>query len=121
MTRRRTFLRAGTAVVSGVVAGSLRSGTATAAPGTVDGAGAGAPAGALPQPTVTLTPVPDTVAGVREPVLSLNGSWSIATEPPAEFWRDDVDTSGWPRIEVPAEPAMQGVDVEPPGLRLRRR
>ncbi|WP_426402993.1 glycoside hydrolase family 2 TIM barrel-domain containing protein [Streptomyces sp. R-07] len=111
MTRRRTFLMAGTAVVAGVVAGPLGSGTATAVPGTVGGAGAGTPAGTLPQPTVTLTPVPDTVAGVREPVLSLNGSWSIAVEPPAEFWRDDVDSSGWPRIEVPGEPAMQGVDV----------
>ncbi|GAA3475933.1 glycoside hydrolase family 2 TIM barrel-domain containing protein [Streptomyces yanii] len=109
MTRRRTFLIAGSAVVAGALTGPAGAGTATAVTGS--GARTLTGAGDLPQPAVTLTPVPDAVAGVSQPVMALNGTWSLATEPPAEFWRDDTDISDWQKVEVPGEPAMQGVEV----------
>ncbi|MFC5801949.1 glycoside hydrolase family 2 TIM barrel-domain containing protein [Streptomyces formicae] len=62
-------------------------------------------------PAVTLTPLPDSVAGVRRPVIGLDGDWSIATEPPEGFWRNEADPAGWRTVRVPGEPAMQGVEV----------
>ncbi|MGW0997095.1 hypothetical protein [Streptomyces sp. NPDC002520] len=55
--------------------------------------------------------MPDAVADVSQPVMALNGTWSLTTEPPADFRRDDTDISDWQKVVVPGEPAMQGVDV----------
>ena len=38
--------------------------------------------------SVRLPPRPSSVAGVRAPVVSLNGTWQFSPTPPAEFWRD---------------------------------
>ncbi len=58
-----------------------------------------------------LVPTPEMTAGVKEPVMSLNGLWKFTLEPPVEFYRDIVDTSQWVEVPVPGEPWMQGLEI----------
>lgn len=63
-------------------------------------------------PTPSLAPSPaEVVAGVENPVISLNGVWRFTTAPPPEFWRNEVSADGWPSIEVPGECLMQGFEI----------
>jgi len=62
-----------------------------------------------PRPTVV--PLPDSVAGVSRPVISLNGTWKFTLTPPSGFWQNSVDPSAWSDIQVPGEPAMQGFAI----------
>jgi Glycosyl hydrolases family 2, TIM barrel domain/Glycosyl hydrolases family 2, sugar binding domain/Glycosyl hydrolases family 2 len=61
---------------------------------------------------------------VEKPVLSLNGAWKFTLRPPARFWLDKADLSGWDDIEVPGECTMQGFaiarDTEYPFKRVIR-
>jgi beta-galactosidase len=57
------------------------------------------------------TPPSEIVAGVKEPVISLNGVWRFTTTPPSDFWRNEVTPDDWPKIEVPGECLMQGFDI----------
>ncbi|MBZ5580851.1 MAG: hypothetical protein LAQ30_01370 [Acidobacteriia bacterium] len=60
-----------------------------------------------PRPVVV--PAPATVAGVKQAVLSLNGLWKVTTTPPAEFWNNAADPSGWQDIRLPSHAIPQGV------------
>jgi hypothetical protein len=60
-----------------------------------------------------LTPIPDTVTGVQQPRLDLNGQWRFSAAPPEGFWDPGFDDSAWGRLEVPGEWVMQGQSVEP--------
>lgn len=53
----------------------------------------------------------EAVAGVKEPVISLNGVWKFTTTPPPEFWLNEISPDGWPAIEVPGECLMQGFEI----------
>jgi beta-galactosidase len=53
----------------------------------------------------------DEVAGVKNPLVSLNGTWKFTLTPPANFWSDDVSPAGWADIEVPGECLMQGFEI----------
>src|SRR5512139_3317038 len=53
----------------------------------------------------------ETVPGVKEPVISLNGTWKFTTSPPPDFWRDEVSPDDWGNIEVPGECLMQGFEI----------
>jgi len=61
----------------------------------------------------TLTPIPDEVASVADPSLSLSGTWRFSATPPEGFERSDFDDRAWSRIAVPGEWVMQGRTVEP--------
>ncbi len=57
-------------------------------------------------------PVPVTVAGIAEPVLSLCGTWQFAPNPAMAFFTDPAQPlAGAAEIEVPGEWAMQGFAV----------
>ncbi len=51
------------------------------------------------------------VPGVRDPVVSLNGTWKFTTAPPPDFWLNEVTPDAWPSIEVPGECLMQGFEI----------
>jgi hypothetical protein len=59
-----------------------------------------------------LVPVPSTVAGVEQPVMSLGGEWRVNMDPPAEFWKTALDTS-WTKMNVPNEFATQRFSIVP--------
>lgn len=52
------------------------------------------------------------VAGVKNPVVSLNGTWKLSMTPPENFSENGVDISGWPDIQVPGECQMQGFAIK---------
>lgn len=52
------------------------------------------------------------VAGVKNPVISLNGTWKFAMTPPDNFWENSVDFQSWPDIQVPGECQMQGFAIK---------
>ncbi len=58
-----------------------------------------------------IVPVPDSVSGVSSHQISLNGDWKFTLTPPADFWQNSVDPSGWDDIVVPGEPWMQGFQI----------
>ena len=77
------------------------------------------PARAVPRPTVV--PLPEETPGLDAPVLSLNGTWAFAPEPPPEFWRDEGAASDWKTIEVPGEWTTQGFNLGPDVERVYKR
>lgn len=61
----------------------------------------------------TRTPIPYIhVAGVQTPVIMLNGSWKFHMDPPAEFWKSDIEFQDWADIQVPGECQMQGFAIK---------
>lgn len=52
------------------------------------------------------------VAGIKNPVISLNGTWKFSMTPPENFSENRVDFSGWPDIQVPGECQMQGFAIK---------
>ncbi|MCC7176199.1 MAG: hypothetical protein IT159_13495 [Bryobacterales bacterium] len=60
-----------------------------------------------PRPVVV--PRPAATAGVRQPVVSLDGVWKVSTSPPGEFWNNSVDPSGWQDTRLPSHAVPQGV------------
>lgn len=71
-----------------------------------------APGSAASWPRPFLPPVPDTVPDTETAVMDLGGPWHFTLTPPAECWRNDVDPSAWPEVQVPGEPWMQGFQIE---------
>jgi len=57
-----------------------------------------------------LVPVPESVAGVRQPVINLAGEWLVNIDPPEEFWKSAPDAS-WTKMAVPNEFATQGLAI----------
>lgn len=60
-----------------------------------------------------LVPVPSSVSGMQQPVMSLAGEWRVNMDPPAEFWKTALDVSSWTKFAVPNEFATQGLSVTP--------
>ena len=59
-----------------------------------------------------LTPVPESVKGVEESKLDLNGTWRFCPVPSNDFFEKGVpNLVDWYDIEVPGEWVMQGFDV----------
>jgi len=52
------------------------------------------------------------VAGVKNPEISLNGTWKFSMTPPDNFWENSVDFQEWPDIQVPGECQMQGFAIK---------
>ena len=52
------------------------------------------------------------VAGVGNPVISLNGTWKFSMNPPDKHWENSVDFSSWSDILVPGECQMQGMAIQ---------
>jgi hypothetical protein len=60
------------------------------------------------------TPRPAAVAGIKAPVLSLNGAWSFNPAPPKGFETlTERSAKGFTPIEVPGDWTMQGHSVKP--------
>lgn len=59
-------------------------------------------------------PVTDSIqiAGIKHPVISLNGNWKFAMSPPDTFWEQNIDFRDWPDIRVPGECQMQGFAIK---------
>ena len=77
----------------------------------VSGAAAQTP---LPVPgAMVFPPLPQAVAGISSPVLSLNGTWSFDPAPPKGFETLAEPGPGWSAIEVPGDWTMQGFTVKP--------
>jgi hypothetical protein len=70
------------------------------------------PAASVGEPAA-LVPIPTSIQGIRNAVVSLAGTWLFAPLPPAEFWKPDLDASKWSPVEVPSEFAMLGFDISP--------
>lgn len=52
------------------------------------------------------------VAGVSNPVISLNGMWKFSMTPPDKYWENDIDFQDWSNIQVPGECQMQGFAIK---------
>lgn len=52
------------------------------------------------------------VDGVKNPEISLNGTWKFSMTPPDNFWDNSVDFQEWPDIQVPGECQMQGFAIK---------
>ncbi len=52
------------------------------------------------------------VAGVDQPVISLNGTWKFSMSPPEKFWDNELDLQSWSDIQVPGECQMQGFAIQ---------
>ncbi|GAJ03344.1 unnamed protein product [marine sediment metagenome] len=52
------------------------------------------------------------VKEVKNPVVSLNGTWKFSMTPPEEFWKTDTDFKNWSDILVPGECQMQGFAIK---------
>lgn len=63
-------------------------------------------------PRSQIVPIPSSVTGTQNPVISLNGTWKFTMSKPANFWEKSVDSSSWDDIQVPGEAYMQNFDVE---------
>ena len=69
--------------------------------------------GADDAPMPRLSPRPAAVAGVRSPLVSLDGTWKFNPAPPDGFQKfGAAQTANWDKIEVPGEWAMQGFVVK---------
>jgi hypothetical protein len=53
----------------------------------------------------------DSVNGVKQRRISLNGTWNFTTTPAREF-QMDTSSTGWKQILVPGEPMMQGFVIK---------
>jgi len=53
--------------------------------------------------------IPFPVEGAKP--VSMNGTWSFSTAPPADFYGQEQANEGWQSIEVPGEWTMQGFTV----------
>ncbi len=48
------------------------------------------------------------VSGVRQARISLDGVWKFSLNPPAEFWKNNIDPDSWQDIAVPGDIWAQG-------------
>lgn len=52
------------------------------------------------------------VTGVKDPVISLNGTWKFSMTPPTGFQEANIDDAYWSDIQVPGECQMQGFAIK---------
>ena len=114
MNRRRFVKTLGTSAISstwaftgGEILGRLEGASLSHAGISTD-QGVAQASGIWPRPA--LVPLPEEVAGVSHPVVDLGGTWKVTTSPPAEFWGNGIDPSGWTDITVPGELTAQGIE-----------
>ena len=62
-------------------------------------------------PRPTIIPKPSEVAGVRESVISLDGTWKFNPAPPEEFWSNSENLNSWADVLVPSHISTQGYSV----------
>lgn len=62
------------------------------------------------------TIVPQSVPGVYNPVLSLNGSWLFNEKPDSQFYTRNPEGAAWKSIVVPGQWSMQGFKVDSAGF-----
>jgi hypothetical protein len=67
-------------------------------------------------PRPVLVPVPTAVNGVRQPVVSLKGTWKVNTAPPADFWNNSSDPASWRDMAVPGQLSSQGINLQGPQI-----
>ena len=77
----------------------------------LDGALAGRATAAVTWDRPTVIPLPESVAGVAAPAISLDGTWKFTMAPPANYWENSVDPATWADIAVPGEPWMLGFPI----------
>jgi beta-galactosidase/beta-glucuronidase len=53
------------------------------------------------------------VTGTAEPLIDLNGTWKFTTDPPKNFFSNEVSYSDWKDILVPGDYAEHGFVVRP--------
>jgi len=58
-------------------------------------------------------PLPASTENTQAPTVSLAGEWKFTATPPAEFWRQEVDTSAWATVQMPNEFASLGFQLTP--------
>ena len=51
------------------------------------------------------------IDGVMKADVSLNGTWKLTLIPEDEFWKNDVDSSGWDDMPVPGDVFAQGFKI----------
>lgn len=51
------------------------------------------------------------IDGVVKANVSLNGTWKFTLTPADEFWKNDVDPSGWDDMPVPGDVFAQGFNI----------
>lgn len=61
------------------------------------------------QPTLHM---PDSVAGVAHPALSLDGDWKFHPQPPSGFWLPSVSKDAWRNLPVPSSTPSHGYDMD---------
>ena len=66
---------------------------------------------APPDPEVVLTPRPAEVAGIDEPLVSLNGAWQFHPNPGPALLEPVANEDSWRSIEVPGHWFTQGFEV----------
>lgn len=52
------------------------------------------------------------VAGTKNPVINLKGTWKFTMNPPENFWTIETAPNNWSDIQVPGECAMQGFAIK---------
>ncbi|OCT10776.1 hypothetical protein A8709_23370 [Paenibacillus pectinilyticus] len=62
-------------------------------------------------PRPQIVPIPTSVSGVANPVISLSGTWKFNMTTPANFWQNTTDPSAWSDIQVPGEAYMQNFQI----------
>ena len=60
-----------------------------------------------------IIPLPETVKGVANPVISLGGTWKLNAAPPVEFWSTKIDPASWSDAVVPGYTLTQGFAIAP--------
>lgn len=60
-----------------------------------------------PRPVVL--PKPVAITGVKQPVVSLSGTWKVNVDPPSEFWNNSADPASSADIRVPGQLQSQGI------------
>ncbi len=68
--------------------------------------------GKINVPLPRLSPRPVAVAGIKSPLVSLDGRWQFTPKPPLGFENfSAAQTKPWAKIQVPGEWVMQGFEV----------
>ncbi|NJK95575.1 MAG: hypothetical protein HC905_12325 [Bacteroidales bacterium] len=54
----------------------------------------------------------DSIPGIKNPFILLNGTWKINLMPENNFHEKSINLDSWTSVHVPGEPAMQGHKVQ---------
>jgi hypothetical protein len=68
----------------------------------------------FPRPVVLS--LPQAIDAVRQPVISLRGTWNFSADPPQSLCCSDVDPAPWSDVAVPASVTRQGLSLPGAGF-----